>query len=166
MYIHFLYSNITISSTGSLPQHYRNHHWRRSGEEFPQRQSARPGTTVEAFNMRQCFITVPTKSSVLALHRSLRRQARLLPHEYLRYRPLLCTHFSNSEPVAYYRQFFYLRLSTSIRSALDEGRKDKQRLGTVKRLRKVMLVIFAIAFTDPRPLGRVRVGAVNTNTCE
>ncbi|KAH9082236.1 hypothetical protein EDB83DRAFT_2592658 [Lactarius deliciosus] len=65
----------------------------------------------------QGFSTVPTKSSAFALYRSLRRQARLLPHEYL-------------------RQFFYLRLSTYIRSALDAGRKDKQRLGTFKRLRK------------------------------
>ena len=118
------------------------------------------------YHTRQRFITVPTKSSVFALYRSLRRQARLLPHEYLRYRPLLRTHSSDFERVIFYRQFFHLRLSTSIRSALDASRKDKQRLGTLKRLRKVMLVIFAIAFTDPRPLGRVRVGAVNTNTCE
>lgn len=67
--------------------------------------------------MIQGFSTVPTKSSAFALYRSLRRQARLLPHEYL-------------------RQFFYLRLSTYIRSAVDAGRKDKQRLGTFKRLRK------------------------------
>ncbi|KAI9445353.1 hypothetical protein H4582DRAFT_912177 [Lactarius indigo] len=63
------------------------------------------------------FSTVPTKSSAFALYRSLKRQARLLPHEYL-------------------RQFFYLRLYTYIRSALDTGRKEKQRLGTLKRLRK------------------------------
>ncbi|KAH9056919.1 hypothetical protein EDB87DRAFT_1135599 [Lactarius vividus] len=67
--------------------------------------------------MIQGLSTVPTKSSAFALYRSLRKQARLLPHEYL-------------------RQFFYLRLSTYIRSALDAGRKDKQRLGTFKRLRK------------------------------
>ena len=111
-------------------------------------------------------MTPPTKSSVFALYRSLRRQARLLPHEYLRYRSLLRTHSSDFERVIFYRQFFHLRLSTSIRSALDASRKDKQRLGTLKRLRKVMLVIFAIAFTDLRPLGRVRVGAINTNACE
>ncbi len=99
--------------------------------------------------MRQSF----TKSSAFALYRSLRRQARLLPHEYLRYRPPLRTHSSDFEPVTYYRQFFYLRLSTNIRSALDAGRKDKQRLGTLKRLRKVVRVIFAIAFTDPSSLG-------------
>lgn len=96
--------------------------------------------------MRKGITTVPTKSAVFALYRSLRRQAKLLPHEYLRYCPPHRTHSSDYEPVTYYSQFFYLRLSTNIRSLLDAGRKEQQRLGAVKRLRKVMRVIFAIAF--------------------
>jgi len=51
------------------------------------------------------------------LYRSLLRQARLLPHEHL-------------------RQFFRLKLSTDIKSALDESRKHRQRKSTFKRLRK------------------------------
>ena len=139
--------------------------YRRSGDSQLHKGSTGPGESgsvcyhwspcisARCLHMRQYFITVPTKLSVFALHRSLRRQARLLPHEYLRYHPLFCMQCSDFEPVTYYRQFFYLRLSTSIRSALDASRKDKQRLGTLKRLRKVVPALFAIAFTDPPSLG-------------
>jgi len=36
-------------------------------------------------HMKRSLVTAPTKSSIFALYRSLLRQTRLLPHEYLRY---------------------------------------------------------------------------------
>ncbi len=38
-----------------------------------------------AIHMKQWLTTVPSKSSIFALYRSLLRQTRRLPHEYLRY---------------------------------------------------------------------------------
>lgn len=78
--------------------------------------------------------TVPAKSTILALYRSLLRQARLLPHEYLRY---LTAPTPLCSSLIYDRQFVRLKVSTDIRSALDETRKYRQRQATFKRLRKV-----------------------------
>lgn len=63
------------------------------------------------------WLTTVSKPSIFALYRSLRRQTRRLPHEYL-------------------RQFFRLKLSADIKSALDDSRKNRPRQTTLKRLRK------------------------------
>jgi hypothetical protein len=85
-----------------------------------------------------------TTLDIFSLYRSLLRQTRLLPQEYLRYffSSLHCL-FNISSAICY-SQFFRLKLSVDVKSALDNNRKDKQRQATFKRLRKVTKV-------DPYP---------------
>jgi len=95
--------------------------------------------------MKRSLVTAPTKSSIFALYRSLLRQARLLPHEYLRsvflsHLPPVCI---DIWPLYLCRQFFRLKLSTDINSALDDSRKCRQRRSTFNRLRKVAVLIQA-----------------------
>ncbi|KAI0307672.1 hypothetical protein B0F90DRAFT_1620741 [Multifurca ochricompacta] len=77
--------------------------------------------------MKPVLTASPTKSSIFTLYRSLLRQTRLLPHEYLRYHIIICALSSD---------FFRLKLSTDIKSALDVSRNNRQRQATFNRLRK------------------------------
>lgn len=85
--------------------------------------------------MNRWLPTVPPKSSIFTLYRSLLRQARLLPHEYLRY--FLTVPAPPCGSLIYDRHFFRLKLSADIKSALDGTRKHRQRQATFKRLQKV-----------------------------
>ena len=102
-------------------------------------------------NMKRWLTTVPLKPSIFALYRSLRRQTRLLPHEYLRYflaifPPLCCF-------VTFGRQFFRLKLSADIKSALDDTRKYRPRRATFKRLRKVTNLIIGFSAASNFSIG-------------
>jgi hypothetical protein len=107
--------------------------------------------------MKRVLATTPKKSDILALYQSLLRQARLLPHEYLRYLfiAFLSCLFGVS-CVTCHSQFFRLKLSDDIKSALDDSRKDKQRQATFNRLRKVTKLNSGVVGTD-RPVGTLEI---------
>lgn len=96
---------------------------------------------------------VPSKPTIFALRKSLLRQARLLPHEYLRY--FLAVFPPPCSYVTFGRQFFRLKLTADIKSALDESRKEKPRRATFKRLRKVISLVLG-----PRAASNVSAGTL------
>ena len=111
-------------------------------------------------HMKPSLVTAPTKLSIFALYRSLLRQTRLLPHEYLRY-ILAISHLSalTYDLCIFFRQFFRFKLSADINSALDESRKCRQRRATFNRLRKVAVLIQAST------LANSSTGTLKVETC-
>lgn len=97
---------------------------------------------------------VPSKPTIFSLRKSLLRQARLLPHEYLRYflaiLPPPCSY------VTFGRHFFRLKLSADIKSALDETRKDRPRRATFKRLRKVTGLVLGLKAASDFSVGTLQ----------